>query len=140
MNEISNSKSQTLNEKILVPDGIEVSVFYSSKVSRGVVISSDLALLLSRKRVITSFKELPSVKLLLKNKYLHSYFFRIEGILNKLNIIEYLPTLYTEYLNMYSRPLALKQSVIVPDDILSDSTNGWLFPISNSLTSLYPLF
>ncbi|MCD6484939.1 MAG: hypothetical protein J7L47_07515 [Candidatus Odinarchaeota archaeon] len=135
-----NTHSQIIGKKILAPDGIEVSVFYSSKVSRGVVISSDLAVLLSRKRVITSLKELPSIKLLLRNKYLHSYFFKIEDILNKLNIIEYLPTLYTEYLNMYNKPLTLKQSVIVPDIVLSESTNGWLFPIRGTLPNLYPLF
>ena len=137
MNKISNAKLH-VSEKIPVPDGIEVSVFYSSKVNRGVVISSDLAFLLARKQVITSLRDLPSVKLLLKNKYLHSYFFKIEDVLNHLNIIEYLPSLYNEYLSIYDRPITLKQSVIVPADILSESTNGWLYPIRGAMSDLYP--
>ena len=140
MNKELNNSQEINNDFIPMPDGIEVSVFYSSKVNRGVVISSDLALILSKKRIVTSLKELPAIKLLLRNRYLHSYFFRIEDVLTHLNIIEYLPQLYTEYLNLYDKPLTLKQSVIVPSDIFSDSTNGWLYPIPmrSTVSSLYP--
>ena len=137
MSKISSSSPSGISESLPVPDGIEVSVFYSSKVSKGVVVSSDLATILAEKRVILSIQELPSVKLLLRNKYLHSYFFRIENVLNYLNVLEYLPDIYTEYLNIHNMPLALKQSVIVPDDILSDSTNGWLFPVHGNLSNMY---
>ena len=137
MTKISNSNTSEIKRSLPAPDGIEVSVFYSSKISKGVVVSSDLAVTLAEKHVILSIKELPSVKLLLRNKYLHSYFFRIEDVLNYLNVLKYLPDIYTEYLNVHGKPLTLKQSVIVPDDVLSDSTDGWLFPVRSNLFTLY---